>query len=93
MKPDIESSYERWSWHRCANRILTLKRRMGYGERIWILGFELMDNGCLVDPFHGVEVFNPKNSVPASIIPAYYNAVPEMFCILSWYAAAEDIPR
>ena len=91
MVYDIESAYERWTWHRCADRILSLKRRMGYGERIWILGFELMDDGRIFDPFRGTEIFDPYNSSAANIIPVQYSAVPEMFCILSTYAAAEDI--
>jgi len=89
---DIESAYERWTWQRCADRILSLKRRMGYGERIWVLGFELMDDGRVFDPFRGIEIFDPRNSAAANIIPVEYSAVPEMFCILSTYAAAEDIP-
>jgi len=64
---------------------------MGFGERIWILGFELMDDGRVFDPFRGIEIFDPRNSSAANIIPVQYSAVPEMFCILSTYAAAEDI--
>jgi len=65
---------------------------MGFGERIWILGFELMDDGRVFDPFCGIEIFDPRNAVAANIIPVEYSAVPEMFCILSTYAVAEDIP-
>ena len=57
------SAYERWTWKRCRERILSLKGRLGYGERLWVLGFELLDDGRLVDPFHGVEVFNPATSL------------------------------
>lgn len=88
---DIESAYEHWSWDRCAQCILTLKRRMGYDERIWILGFELMDDGCVFDPFRGIEIFNPRNGAAANFIAVQHSAVPEMFCVLSTYAAAEDI--
>jgi len=64
---------------------------MGYGERICILGFELTDDGCLFDPFQRIKIFDPRISTAANIVPIQYSAVPEMFCILSTYAAAEDI--
>jgi hypothetical protein len=86
------SAYERWTWRRCSEQILTLKHRLGYGERLWILGFELLDNGRLVDPFHGVEVFNPHCAGLLTAIPSQYSAVPEMYCILSTYAAADETP-
>jgi hypothetical protein len=56
------------------------------------LGFELLDDGRLVDPFHGVEVFDPNCVDKPTAIPSHYNAVPEMYCILSTYAAAEETP-
>jgi hypothetical protein len=86
------SAYERWTWERCRERILSLKGRLGYGERLWVLGFELLDDGRFVDPFHGVEVFDPASAGPTTAIPSRYSAVPEMYCILSTYAAATEIP-
>lgn len=86
------SAYERWTWGKCRERILSLKHRLGYGERLWVLGFELHDDGRLTDPFHGVEVFDPVNAGSATTIPSRYSAVPEMYCILSTYAAASEIP-
>ncbi len=88
----MPSAYERWTWARCRERILSLKHRLGYGERLWILGFELLDDGRLVDPFRGVEVFDPALAGPATAIPARYSAVPEMYCLLSTFAAAGEIP-
>jgi hypothetical protein len=86
------SAYERWTWERCRETILSLKGRLGYGERLWILGFELLDDGRLLDPYHGVEVFDPAQAGPATMIPARYSAVPEMYCLLSKYAAARERP-
>jgi hypothetical protein len=86
------SAYERWTWERCRERILSLKGRLGYGERLWVLGFELLDDGRLVDPFHGVEVFNPATAGAATTIPSRYSAVPEMYCLLFTYAAAAEVP-
>jgi hypothetical protein len=86
------SAYERWTWKRCREQILSLKQRLGYTERLWILGFELLDDGRLVDRFHEVEVFDPARAVPATAIPHQYSAVPEMYCILSTYADAVETP-
>ena len=86
------SAYERWTWERCGERILLLKQRLGYGERLWILGFELLDDGRLIDPYQGVEVFDPAKAGPAREIPLAYSAVPEMYCLLHRYAAAEERP-
>lgn len=86
------SAYEHWTWERCREEILSLKRRLGYNERRWILGFELLDDGCLVDRLHEVEVFNPAQAVSATAIPWQCSAVPEMYCILFTYAAAAEIP-
>jgi len=88
----MSSAYERWTWQACHGQILSLKRRLGYGERLWVLGFELEDDGRLIDPFHGIEVFDPASVGPATTIPARYSAVPEMYCLLSAYAAASEIP-
>lgn len=92
MSHRILSAYERWTWERCREQILSLKYRLGYDEWLWILGFELLDDGCLVDRFHEVEVFNPAHAGSATAIPYQYSAVPEMYCILYTYAAAAEIP-
>lgn len=86
-----ESAYERWTWGRCGDRILSLKHRLGYGERLWVLGLELFDDGRLRDPFHDVEVFDPAAAGPARRIPSRYSAVPEMYCLLHAYAGATDV--
>ncbi len=88
----MQSAYECWTWMRCRERILSLKGRLGYGQRLWILGFELLDDGRLLDPFHGVEVFDPASAGPASIIPTRYSAVPEIYCLLFTYAGAGEAP-
>ncbi len=92
MSDPAQSAYERWTWENCRERILSLKHRLGYGERLWILGFEVHDDGRLYDPFHGLEVFDPARAGPAVTIPSRYSAVPEMYCLLSTYAAADEIP-
>jgi hypothetical protein len=89
---DPLSAWERWTWARCREGILGLKHRLGYGERLWVLGFELLDDGRLCDPFHGVEVFDPAQAGPAALIPAQYSAVPEMYCLLSTYTGANETP-
>ena len=92
MHSRMVSAYERWTWERCRERILSLKHRLGYGERLWVLGFELLDDGRLVDPFHEAEVFDPASAGPPVEIPFNYSAVPEMYCLLSTYAAAVTVP-
>jgi hypothetical protein len=92
MPAGTPSAYERWTWQECRQQILSLKHRLGYGERLWVLGFELHDNGRLTDPFHGMEVFDPASAGPGRTIPARYSAVPEMYCILSTYATASEVP-
>jgi hypothetical protein len=86
------SAWERWTWARCRQQILGLKQRRGYGEHLWVLGFDLLDDGRLRDPFHGVEVFDPAQAGPPTLIPAQYSAVPEMYCLLSTYAGADERP-
>jgi hypothetical protein len=88
----VLSAYERWTWDRCRDQILSLKGRLGYGERLWILGFELLDDGRLLDPFHGAQVFDPVQAGPPTEVPARYSAVPEMYCLLSGYAVACERP-
>jgi hypothetical protein len=85
------SAYERWTWKRCCGQILSLKHRLGYDKQMWMLGFKLLDDGRILDPFHGVEHFNPAVAVPATAIPSRYSAVPEMYCILSTYARATEV--
>jgi hypothetical protein len=89
---DPLSAWERWTWARCRQQILGLKQRLGYGERLWVLGFELLDDGRLCDPFRNVEVFAPAQAGPPTLIPAQYSAVPEMYCLLSTYAGASEMP-
>lgn len=84
------SVYECWTWERCSARILSLKHRLGYREQLWILGFNLQDNGCLIDPCHNIEVFDPLKAPSPTSIPHQYDAVPEMYCILSKYAMATE---
>jgi hypothetical protein len=86
------SAYERWTWARCGEQILSLRGRLGYGQRLWVLGFELLDDGRLVDPFHREEVFCPASAGPATTIPSRFSAVPEIYCLLSTYATAEEMP-
>ena len=86
------SAYERWTWERCCAKILSLKNRLGYGESLWILGFDVLDDGRVIDPFQGIEYFNPvQHSTPMS---TYYqsSAIPEMYCLLSTYALAPENP-
>jgi len=84
------SAWERWTWRHCREQILALQHRLGYGGRLWVLGFALLDDGRLWDPFHGLEVFDPAQAGPSTLIPAHYSAVPEIYCLLSTYAAAEE---
>lgn len=86
------SAWERWTWARCREPILGLKHRLGYDERLWVLGFEVLDDGRLRDPFHAVDVFDPARAGPATLIPSRYSAVPEMYCLLSTYAGASETP-
>ena len=92
MSGRMLSAYERWTWGRCREQILTLRHRLGYDERLWILGFELLEDGRLVDPFHGTEAFDPAHAGSAVTIPSRYSAVPEMYCLLHTYAAAAEMP-
>jgi hypothetical protein len=86
------SAYERWTWARCGDQILSLKGRLGYGQRLWVLGFDLLDDGRMVDPFHREEVFDPASAGPARTVPSRYSAVPEIYCLLSTYATAAEMP-
>ncbi len=86
------SAGEQWTWPRCQEQILGLRNRLGYDERLWVLGFELLDDGRLRDPFHKAEVFDPALAGQARLVPAQYSAVPEMYCLLSTYAAASEMP-
>ncbi len=86
----LSSAYERWTWDHCSTVILSLKGRRGYTDRLWVLGFELLDNGSFIDPFHGIEVFNPSNAGNPLSIPYNYSAIPEMYCLLFTYATASE---
>jgi hypothetical protein len=91
-KSDRISAWERWTWARCREDVLGLKDRLGYGERLWALGFELLDDGRLRDPFRAVEAFDPARACPAHLIPSRYSAVPEIYCLLHTYAEAAERP-
>jgi hypothetical protein len=86
------SAWEQWTWAHCGEQILGLRNRLGYSERLWVLGFELLEDGRLRDPFHEAEVFDPTHAGQARLIPAQYSAVPEMYCLLNTYAAAGEAP-
>jgi len=85
-------AYERWTWGRCGERVLGLRGRLGYHERLWVLGYELTGDGCLVDPYRGVKVFDPAEAGDPRSIPYQYSGVPEMYMLLYLYAGAEDRP-
>ena len=86
------SAWERWTWERCREPILGLRHRLGFSERLWILGFEVRGDGRLWDPFHGRETFDPARAGPAITIPATHSAVPEMYCLLTAYAGSIETP-
>jgi hypothetical protein len=86
------SAWERWTWARCREGILGLKDRLGYGQQLWALGFQLLDDGRLLDPFHGVEIFDPARAGPAHLVPSSHSAVPEIYCLLRTYADAAEWP-
>jgi hypothetical protein len=88
----MRSAYECWTWERCREQILSLKNRLGFGDRLWILGFELLDDGRLVDRYHQVKVFNPARAVSTAGVPCQHSPAPEIFCILYRYAAAYELP-
>lgn len=69
-----------------------MRHRHGYGERLWVLGYDLLEDGHLLDSFRGIEVFDPEKAPAPTAIPYQYSAVPEMYCLLYTYAAAEEKP-
>jgi hypothetical protein len=81
---------EYWTWNQTKETILTLKNRLGFDEKIWILGFEVSDEGIIYDPFHKIQVFDPKKEPNPRTIPYSYNAIPEIYCLLSKYASAAE---
>ena len=85
-------AYELWTWARCRGRVLSLRGRMGYGEGLWVLGYEVDGDGCLFDPYRGLTVFDPVMAGEPRSIPYKYSGVPEMYMLLSVYAVAEDRP-
>jgi len=85
-------AYELWTWERCRDRALSLKGRLGYLDQLWVLGFEVSDDGCLLDPYRGVTVFDPAQPGDPRSIPYRYNCVPEMYMFLYVYAGVEDQP-
>ena len=86
------SAYERWTWEQCREKILSLKNRLGYGELLWILGFDMLDDGCVLDPFQGIEYFNPGKPIDPRSTFYQSSAIPEMYCLLSTYALASEHP-
>jgi hypothetical protein len=91
MGVNEDSALEVWNWHCCQDNIHTLKNRLGYGEKIWILGYELLADGSFMDPFHGNEMRFPI-PLAASEMPSRHSATPEMYCILINYAASFEVP-
>lgn len=49
-----------------------------------------MEDGRLVDSFRGIEVFDPEKAPAPTSIPYLYSTVPETYCMLYTYAAAEE---
>ena len=86
-----QSAYDTWTWEGCKHAILSLKNHQGYNDNIWILGFEVLDNGQIYDPVHKRIVFDPNNP-SASGIPLRHSAAPEIYCLLTAYANSEDLP-
>jgi len=84
-------AYELWTWARCRDKILSLKNRLGYGDNLWILGFELHDDGCFFDPIRNELMFDPAKAPKPNLIPFYYSAVPEMYLLLSKYAETSEV--
>ena len=84
-------AYELWTWARCRDKILSLKNRLGYGDNLWILGFELHDDGCFFDPIRDELMFNPAKAPKPNLIPFHCSAVPEMYLLLSKYAEASEV--
>jgi len=72
--------------------VLSLRGRLGYHDRLWALGYELSEDGRLVDPYRGAVVFDPAEAVDPRSIPYHYSGVPEIYMILYAYAGAEDRP-
>lgn len=83
-------AYELWTWARNQEKILSLKNRLGFNDGLWILGFDINDDGCIFDPIHEKMVYNPANALKPNLIPFYYSAVPEMYFILSKYAESSE---
>jgi hypothetical protein len=83
-------AYERWTWGRCRDRVLSLKGRLGYQDRLWVLGYDLSEDGCLLDPYRGITVFDPAEAVDPRSIPYNYSGVPEMYMLMYVYAEAKD---
>jgi hypothetical protein len=82
-----KSAYERWTWQRCATQILSLKGRLGYEDELSILGFQIHEDGRIVDPFRDdFVVFDPAWRDPPAAVPVRYSAVCEMYCLLSIYS-------
>jgi len=72
--------------------VLSLRGRLGYQDRLWALGYEISEDGRLVDPYRDAVVFDPAEAVDPRSIPYNYSGVPEIYMILYAYAGAEDRP-
>ena len=83
-------AYELWTWARNQEKILSLKNRLGFNDNLWILGFDISDNGCISDPIREEIFFNPVSAPKPNLIPFYYSAVPEMYLLLSKYAESSE---
>jgi hypothetical protein len=86
-----QSAYETWTWEGCQQAILSLKNRQGYKDTLWILGFEVLDNGQIFDPIHKRTIYDP-NKPSASDTPLSHSAAPEIYCLLTTYANSDDLP-
>jgi len=76
---------------RCRDKILSLKNSLGYNDNLWILGFDLHDDGCFFDSIRKESVFNPAKAPKHNLIPFHYNAIPEMYLLLYKYAEASEV--
>jgi hypothetical protein len=91
MTNNSRSAYETWSWPEIREKVLSLRGRLGYDQRLWILGFELRQDGVLYDLHHQRVVYDPVDPLAAEV-PVRHSGAPEMFCLLTRYASAPDIP-
>lgn len=67
---------ELWTWERCGPDILSLRKRLGFGEEICFLKYCVKDTGKVYDTLHEESVSAPG--------PLYW--------VLFHYAQAEEVP-